>query len=108
MAENKLTLESLAATVDSLTEKVAKLAEKVKESTIQFEEVAKEEKIDINGMSFTFEKTKYVFTRPSVGIHLNGKLETFTAKEVVEDEKLQAKFAQMAETGETTFVKAQK
>ena len=108
MAENKLTLESLAVTVESLTAQVAKLAAKVKESTVQFEEVAKEEKIDINGMSFTFDKVKYAFTRPSVGVMVGGKLETFTAKEVVEDEKLQAKFAQMAEAGETTFVKALK
>lgn len=105
---DKITLESLAAEVAELNKKVATLATALKESTVTREEVAEEAPVDISTLSFEVNKTKYKFARPSVSIEEGGKFVTYKASEVAEDEKLQAKFAEMAGNGQTTFVVAQK
>ena len=121
MAE-KLTLESLAAEVaeltekvenltsenETLSEKVEKLATALKESTVQREVEVVETPVDISTLSFTADKTTYKFARPSVSIEEGGKFVTYKASEVAEDEKLQAKFAELAANGQTIFVVAQK
>lgn len=107
MAE-KLTLESLAAEVAELTKKVATLSSALKESTVTREAVVEETPVDISTLSFEADKTTYKFARPSVSIEEGGKFVTYKASEVAEDKKLQAKFAEMAANGQTTFVVAQK
>jgi len=107
MAE-KLTLESLAAEVAELTKKVGTLTTALKESTVQREVEVVETPVDISTLSFEADKTTYKFARPSVSIEEGGKFVTYKASEVAEDKKLQAKFAEMAANGQTTFVVAQK
>lgn len=106
--ELEIKLNEAIEEIAELKKSVAKLTEKLKQSTVQHEEVAKEEKVDISGLSFNYDKTKYVFSRPSVAIKVKNNFETFTAKEVMEDKELQEKFAKMAAAGETNFVVAVK
>lgn len=105
MAENKLTLESLAADVAALTKKVEVLAS----SAITHEvEPVEEKPVDISTLGFELNKIKYIFARPSVSIEEGGKFVTYKASEVAEDPKLQAKFAELAASKQTIFVVAQK